>query len=350
MTYFRTRALAVFALIILDACGGGGDNSDRLLGFDDPITIRGTAASGRPLTGATVTLKDRTGRTATTTTDADGSYSVDARGYRWPIVARVSGGTLGCGARAGCTPTANTRSYVGVSTLGVSGIGGVPGHTYTVNLTPMSHAVVSATTHREANGVFDAPDLLDPVNPLDLIEATFTVLDWLLRLDPTIFLPRDVDFVGGVFVPVPGDSQDATLDLMQSILTALFIDTPAFDLLVTSSPGSSAAPGVPIYCDVAGHYEGGYAGNTTGTWRADIDASTGLISNASNDGGGAGLGSIKRIGTGTQRASATLTTATSMRFEGGIDAGAAVTGTWSNPLGASGTFTGQRTSMASGCP
>src|SRR6185436_633554 len=55
MTYFRTRALAVFALIILDACGGGGDNSDRLLGFDDPITIRGTAASGRPLTGATVT-------------------------------------------------------------------------------------------------------------------------------------------------------------------------------------------------------------------------------------------------------------------------------------------------------
>jgi len=94
----------------------------------------------------------------------------------------------------------------------------------------------------------------------------------------------------------------------------------------------------------------GYTGNTTGTWRADIDASTGLISNASNDGGGAGLGSITRIGTGTQRASATLTTATSMRFEGGIDAGAAMTGTWSNPLGASGTFTGQRTSMASGCP
>jgi hypothetical protein len=137
-------------------------------------------------------------------------------------------------------------SYVGVSTMGVSGIGGVPGHTYTVNLTPMSHAVVSAATHRDANSVFDTPDLLDPVNPLDLIEATFTVLDWLLRLDPTIFLPRDVDFVGGVFVPVPGDSQDAFLELMQAILEALFIDSPAFDLLVTTSPSSTATPAVPI--------------------------------------------------------------------------------------------------------
>ena len=92
------------------------------------------------------------------------------------------------------------------------------GSTYTLNLTPMSHAVVSASTHRDANSVFEAPDLLDPVNPLDLIEATFTVLDWLLRLDPTILLPRDIDFVGGAFVPAPGDSQDAVLDLMQAFL------------------------------------------------------------------------------------------------------------------------------------
>ena len=350
MKYLLPRALAAFAPIILTACGGGGDSSGGIFGFDDPITVRGTAASGRPLAGATVTLKDRAGRTATTTTDDGGGYSVDARGYQWPIVARVSGGTLGCGTRAGCTPTASTRSYVGVSTLGVSGIGGVPGRTYTVNMTPMSHAVVSAATHRDANGVFEAPDLLDPVNPLDLIEATFTVLDWLLRLDPTIFLPRDIDFVGGAFVPVPGDSQDAVLDLMQSILETLFIDSPAFDQLVTTSPSSTATPAVPIYCDVAGHYEGGYIGSATGTWRADIDASTGLISDATIDGSGGGVGAITRTGTGAQRASATLTYTTSTRFDGAIDAAAAMSGTWSNPLGASGSFTGQRTSVASGCP
>jgi hypothetical protein len=109
MKYLLPRALALFASILLNACGGGGDSFDRVVGIDDPITIRGTAASGRPLVGATVTLKDRAGRTATTTTDADGNYSVDGRNYRWPVVARVSGGTLGCGARTGCTPAASTR-------------------------------------------------------------------------------------------------------------------------------------------------------------------------------------------------------------------------------------------------
>ncbi len=150
-------------------------------------------------------------------------------------------------------------------------------------------------------------------------------------------------------MPVPGDSQDAVLDLMQSILETLFIDSPAFDLLVTTSPSSTATPAVPIYCDIAGHYEGGYTGNATGTWRADIDASTGLISNATIDGGGAGLGAITRSGTGAQRASATLTYTTLTRLEGAIDAGAVMTGTWSHPLDGSGNFTGQRISVGSGC-
>lgn len=337
--------LAAAALAInLSACGGGG-SSEGPFPTDTSTAVRGTAASGRPLVGATVVVKDRNGRTTTTTTDENGSYAVTLAGSpRWPLVARVSGGTLGCGTRSACAPSANTQSYVGLS-LAAS----VTGGSGTMNLTPMSHAVASAATHRDANALFEAPDLLDPVNPLDLIEATFTVLDWLLRLDPTIFLPRDVDFVGGAFVPVPGDTQDAFLDLMASVLAAVFIDSPAFNLLVTTPP-TSATPVGPIYCDIAGRYEGVYGGSSSGTWRADIDASTGLIGNATIDGGGAGLGAVTRTGTGAQRASATLTYTSLSRFQGQIGANATISGSWSNPLGTSGTFTGQRVGAANGCP
>lgn len=346
MKSLAARAAALFVMALIAGCGGGGGSDDPTARITDPITVRGTAASGRPLAGATVVIKDRDGRATTTTTDADGAYAVtylDSATPRWPLVARVSGGTLGCGTRSGCTPSANTQSYVGVSVVAP-----VPGATGTMNLTPMSSAVASAATHRDANALFDAPDLLDPVNPLDLIEATLTVLDWLLRLDPTIFLPRDIDFVGGVFVPVPGDPQDAVLDLMSSILAAVFIDSPAFDVLVTTPP-TTAAPATPIYCDIAGHYDGSTSGGAT--WSADVDASTGVIANATLNGAGTGLGAATRTGTGAQRAHAGWTTTAGLTsFDGTIAANATIAGTWTTPLAASGSFTGQRTRQASGCP
>jgi len=343
-------ASALTIVTAVSGCGGGGGGSnDTPAGVDDPITVRGTAAVGRPLAGATVVVKDRNGRTTTTTTDANGAYAVtyaNSATPRWPLVARVSGGTLDCGPRSACTPSANAQSYVGVSVV-ATGAGG----SSTLNLTPMSHAVASAATHREASALFDAPDLLDPVNPLDLLDATFTVLDWLLRLDPTILLPRDIDFVGGAFVPVPGDSQDAFLDLMAAILAAVFIDSPAFDLLVTTPP-TSVTPVAPIYCDIAGHYDGTLDGSGgILTWSADIDPSTGVIGNATLNGSGSGAGAATRTGTGAQRAHARWTTTSALTsFDASIAADATITGTWTTPLGAGGTASGRRTRPASGCP
>jgi hypothetical protein len=336
-----THALACAAVLMLNACGGG--SSEQAVFFiNDPISFSGTAASGRPLSGASVTLKDASGHSTTATTDAAGHYTaVLPQGFGWPVVARVSGGTLGCGTRSGCTPSANTQSYVGVAA-------GTPGSGNTLNLTPMSHAIVSAATHADADALFATPTSLSLLNPLDLIDATLTVLDWLLRLDPLVLVPRDINFLSGDFSPTPLDPQDLVLETFQQILAALLLDQGAFDLLVTTSPTASTPPPAPLFCDVAGHYQGSTAGGRSGTWTADVDASTGLVSNAALD-GSAGLGALTRTGIGAQRARMTLTFATLTQFQGQVDASAVMSGSWSDPLGVAGSFTGQRTSKAAGC-
>ena len=339
------RAAAVLVVATaLNACGGGGEYS---LGGQGSASLSGTAATGRPIAGATVTLKDVAGRSATQTTRSDGSYSFDdVSGFVWPVVARVEGGTLACGTQPNCTPAANTQRYVGVSL-------GSRNTRNTLNLTPMSHAVVSSAAHFDANGLFDLPLGLLLINPLDLLNASVNVLDWLVRLDPGALLPRNIDFVNGPFIATPADAHDAALDVLQFVFTTLLLDSPEFVLLVLTSPGGGATPAAPLYCDVAGIYQGSYSGTRQGSWSASIDAYTGLVAGtASNPAGGAavpGAGAVVRLGLGAQRVSAALGFAGLAQFAGGIDAGRVFAGVWSSATELGGTFTGQRSSVAAAC-
>ena len=343
----RCRAVvALVCALVLGACGGG----DGQLSFGSPggaASLAGTAATGRPIAGATVTLKDVAGHSVTQTTRSDGSYDFgDVSSFVWPVVARVEGGTLACGSQAGCTPAPNTQRYVGVSL-------GTRAAQNTLNLTPMSHAVVSSAARFDANGLFDLPLGLLLINPLDLIEATVNVLDWLLRLDPEALLPRNINFLNGPFVATPADAQDAALDVLQFVFTTLLLDPPEFVLLVLTSPGGNATPAAPLYCDVAGHYQGSYSGTSQGNWSATIDAYTGLVAGAaSNPAGGAdvpGLGAVVRLGLGTQRVSAAVGFAGLAQFAGGVDAAHVFSGVWSSASELGGTFTGQRGSVAPAC-
>ena len=339
----RSRAAALLLVVLLGACGGRGDG---FFGSSGSASVSGTAASGRPIDGATVTLKDATGRSATRTTRSDGSYSFDdVSGFTWPVVARVEGGTLACGTRANCTPEPNTQRYVGVSV-------GARSAQNTLNLTPMSHAVVTAAAGFDANGLFDLPLGLLLINPIDLIEATVTVLDWLTRLDPEALLPRNIDFVGGVFVATPTDPQDLVLELVQLVFTTLLFGQPQFGLLVLTDPHGSATPAVPLYCDVAGNYQGSYTGSSAGTWSAIVDAYTGVIAGTAGPAGSAavpGLGAVVRLGLGARRTSAAVGFAGLAQFAGGIDAGNRLSGSWSSPAEVGGSFSGQRSSVPAGC-
>lgn len=343
----RSRVVTgLIAAVVLSGCGGGTE-SQLLGGSQNTAALSGTAATGRPIAGATVTLRDVAGRSATQTTRSDGSYSfADVSGFVWPVVARVEGGTLVCGSQANCTPTPNTRRYVGVSL-------GTRATQNTLNLTPMSHAIVTSAARFDANGLFDLPLGLLLINPLDLIDATVTVLDWLLRLDPEALLPRNIDFVNGSFSATPSDPQDLVLEFLQLVFTTLLFDQPQLILLVLTDPHAGTLPVVPLYCDVAGQYQGSYAGSSQGTWSATIDAYTGLISGTASDPAGglgvAGLGTLVRLGLGARRTSAAVVFAGLAQFAGGINASSAFSGTWSSPAEVGGTFTGQRAAVAAGC-
>lgn len=117
----------------LSACGGGGSSSSAGTGTStgstvaNATTMSGTVAVGNALAGATVTIIDVNGKTATATSGSDGSYNVSLAGLTAPFVitATVPSGV-------------STTLYSVVASLSTTG--GAP---LTVNVTPLTTAVAA---------------------------------------------------------------------------------------------------------------------------------------------------------------------------------------------------------------
>lgn len=75
-------AILLFMAMALTACGGSGGSS---------ATVKGIAAGGAPIAGATVTLKDALGNVKTATTATDGTFSIDVNGLTAPFILSVAG-------------------------------------------------------------------------------------------------------------------------------------------------------------------------------------------------------------------------------------------------------------------
>ncbi|RJG07712.1 carboxypeptidase regulatory-like domain-containing protein [Noviherbaspirillum cavernae] len=138
------HALIVAAITALTACGGGGGSADSgTPATKAPVVtlVRGTAASGAPFAGATVTLTDVNGTQKTTTAGADGGYSIDVKGMTAPFVVTATGTTGGI-----------TATYVAVLADTVS-----DGETKTVNVTPLTTAIAALLS--DANNPLDMTDL-----------------------------------------------------------------------------------------------------------------------------------------------------------------------------------------------
>lgn len=74
--------VGVFSLAALTGCGGGG-------GDTVPTTVSGVAATGAPIANATVTLMDSRGNIATSSTDANGNYSLNVANHFYPFAIKV---------------------------------------------------------------------------------------------------------------------------------------------------------------------------------------------------------------------------------------------------------------------
>lgn len=121
-----TLALISAGLLTMYGCGGGGGSSDSA----SLATMSGVAATGTPLASGTVVVTDATGATVgTTTTGADGSYSLSFKPtlFTAPFVIAATG----------------TVGEASVNLLSVQPTSVSASTTATVNITPITHAIAA---------------------------------------------------------------------------------------------------------------------------------------------------------------------------------------------------------------
>ncbi len=79
---FKQSIFILVLTALLAACGGGGGSS--------ALPVTGVVAVGKPVQGATVTITDALGHTASTTTNADGSYYINTTTMTPPLVVKAT--------------------------------------------------------------------------------------------------------------------------------------------------------------------------------------------------------------------------------------------------------------------
>jgi hypothetical protein len=109
--YIKLAILAMLSMALI-SCGGGGGSSSSTTTSNSSLS--GTAATGAPLAGATITVFDATGATVgSTTADANGAYSlaVDTAIYKAPFTVQAQG-TVGEGSTTiySLAPSAGTAN------------------------------------------------------------------------------------------------------------------------------------------------------------------------------------------------------------------------------------------------
>ena len=190
------RALpAIFAALVLAGCGGGNDTP--------PTTLSGTAATGAPAANSQVAVAC-VKATATTTTAADGTWSVKLAEPTFPCVVTVNGGSLAAGVEL--------RGYATSAT--------------NVDVTPLT-TLIGAFATNAANGATLTQAMLD---------AAVTKLNDLLVAAG--FGPLPANPLTAEFTAANGDAYD---DYLESLMRAL----AAQNVTVADLSAQIAADGAP---------------------------------------------------------------------------------------------------------
>jgi len=145
--------ITAIAALILVGCGGGGSSS-TVTNPPSSMTLSGTAATGAAIAGATVEIKDVVGTTHSTTTNADGAYSLSASGMTGPFLIKV---------------TSLDGSKVFSAAL-VSDLGG------TINATPLTSILVADATNKDLDSLYATYGSADATLLTNNLPATITSL------------------------------------------------------------------------------------------------------------------------------------------------------------------------------
>jgi hypothetical protein len=190
-------------------CGGGGGTSSIGVTAALPITLKGTAATGAPITEATITIFDSAGQTVSAATDSNGNYTLDVSTLKPPLLLKLTG-----------------QNSDGTPTLLYSAIDSFDGLLNpTANVTPLTNAALVLATGQNASEFFEGPDI-SKLSKENLAAANAKLKD---ELGPTI----------------AGSGTDAGVDFAK---TSFVADKSGVDLLMesidikTNPPSQSNGP------------------------------------------------------------------------------------------------------------
>lgn len=132
---FARLAIAAAIGAALTACGGGGGSGSNASSSSQPTTtaassMTGTVAIGTALTGATVTVSDANGKTASATSGTNGTYTVSLTGLTAPLVVTAT------------DPSGVSSTLYSV----VASVNTANGAAVTANVTPLTTAVAALMT------------------------------------------------------------------------------------------------------------------------------------------------------------------------------------------------------------
>ena len=206
------------AVLVLTACGGGGDAPPQLT-TQQSQTISGVAATGAALPGATVNVTCSAG-SGTATTRADGSYSAPITGASLP-----------------CVVTATSSDGKTVLHSLVAGSGSI-GSTATANITPLTELLLAQLAGQDPAKYVAGFSSTTTVNASDVTAAQAALIKVLQSAG---FDASGIgDFLGGTLSAGSGQGYDGVLDTLQSKLAGAGVTLTDLSTAVASTSGSSS--------------------------------------------------------------------------------------------------------------
>lgn len=229
--------------LMLGGCDGGGGSNDN--------SLTGTAATGAPLSGATVTVVGANGQTATATADANGAFTVAVTPLTFPAMVRAESGstTLFSWANA-----ANT----------------------TVNITPLTtSALVLTNLPDDLSAAFNAWQTHAGSLTQAALRAQQAIVNANLAAQLTAagLTPQTYDFFSTAFTP-NGSGIDGVMDALDFLFN--FGGSGGFSGVVTINvAGTSTAVPFSVSIDTTGFNVGGVSGGGSGGGSNNLSALAG---------------------------------------------------------------------------
>ena len=214
--------LAALVSLMLSACGGGGGSESSTPSTPAAFTINGTAAQGRAMANANISIACTVGSGATVAR-SDGSFSAEL----------PEGSQLPCLVRA--------TSADGITILHSAAIGAGSG-TYTANVSPLSELVLARASGSEPSALFaEFASRHGEITSSSLADGLAYTRDALTGTVDLAGINPITDPLVAAHDGVSGNALDATIDAFITKLASARTALPSITGAIAANPNAPAA-------------------------------------------------------------------------------------------------------------